>query len=191
MVSGKTEKYQQKQVLNLSFSFSIKNVAFCYALFHLENCFFLLYVCFKIVTCKTVVSPINWNIVKNTALNTKGPKREIKRINMKMTQISHFNYHSQPVFTCSKPIIKTERPCPKYDQRPQERQRIKCVKLRFCNGLVFQDFDFSPLFYFITSIAILCRLYLYTYVSALILSITTLISSYFSYIPPRFPAFTF
>ena len=59
------------------------------------------------------VSPINWNIEKNTTLNTKGLKRRSKRINVKMTYIFHFT--SQPVLTCSKLIIKTEKHCVKYE----------------------------------------------------------------------------
>ena len=55
--------------------FTIKNVASNHTLCHLEICFFLLYVCVKIVMRKSVVSPINWNIEKNSTLNTKGLKR--------------------------------------------------------------------------------------------------------------------
>ena len=52
-----------------------KNGASGYTLCHLENCFFLLCACFKILTPKSLVTPINWNIEKNTNLNTKGLKR--------------------------------------------------------------------------------------------------------------------
>ena len=38
-------------------SFSIKNVAFGFTLCHFENCFFLLYVCFRITTQNSVLSP--------------------------------------------------------------------------------------------------------------------------------------
>ena len=41
-----------------------------------------LYVCFKVVTPKSVVSPINWN---TEGLNTEGLKRGTKIINMKIT----------------------------------------------------------------------------------------------------------
>ena len=33
-------------------------------LFDFKNCFFLLYVCFKIVTWRGVASPIDWNVQK-------------------------------------------------------------------------------------------------------------------------------
>ena len=87
---------------------------------HLENCFLLLYVCFKIVTRKSVVSPINWNTEKNITLNTKGLKRVTKRIHVRMTYILHFTSSSQLVFTCSKLIMKSERHCAKYDQINKE-----------------------------------------------------------------------
>ena len=74
----------QKQILDLLFLFTIKNVAFGHTFCHLENCFFLLYVCFKVATRKRVVFPINWNIEKNITLNTKGTKRGTKRNNTKM-----------------------------------------------------------------------------------------------------------
>ena len=83
MVSGKRLKYQWKRILDLSFLFTIKIVISGYTL-----C--LLYVCFKIVTRKRAVFSINWNIEKNTTLNTQGLKRGIQRINMKMTWIFHF-----------------------------------------------------------------------------------------------------
>ena len=51
--------------------------------YNLEDCFFFLYVCFKIEARKSVVSTINWNIEKNT--NAKGLKGGTKRIDMKMT----------------------------------------------------------------------------------------------------------
>ena len=60
----KKPKCQQKQILDLPFLFTVQNVASGYTLF--QNCFFLLYVCFKIMIGKTVVSPINWNIQKKT-----------------------------------------------------------------------------------------------------------------------------
>ena len=47
MVSGKRFKYQQKQILDVSLLFTIKNAALEYTLYHLENCFFLFYVYFK------------------------------------------------------------------------------------------------------------------------------------------------
>ena len=47
MVSGKRFKYQQKQILDVSLLFTIENAALEYTLYHLENCFFLFYVCFK------------------------------------------------------------------------------------------------------------------------------------------------
>ena len=49
MVSGKRPKYQQKGILDHSFLFTIQNVASVYTLCNLENCFFHLYVFFKIV----------------------------------------------------------------------------------------------------------------------------------------------
>ena len=67
------------------FLFTVQNVASGYTLCRLENSFFLLYVGIKIVTRKSVVFPINWNIEKNTNLHTEGLKRETKRINMKIT----------------------------------------------------------------------------------------------------------
>ena len=39
--------------------FTSKNVASGYTICHLENCFIFLCACFKIVTSKSVVSPIN------------------------------------------------------------------------------------------------------------------------------------
>ena len=45
---------------------------------------FVLYVYFKILTRKSVVSLINWNLEKNTTLNTKGLKKGAERINMKI-----------------------------------------------------------------------------------------------------------
>ena len=45
--------------------------------------FFYLYVSFEIVTVKSVVSLRN--IEKSTTLNTKGLKRETKRLNMRKT----------------------------------------------------------------------------------------------------------
>ena len=59
-------KYLQKQILDLAFLFTVQNVASGYTLCHLENCFILLYVCFKIMIWKNVVSPINWNIEKTS-----------------------------------------------------------------------------------------------------------------------------
>ena len=84
MISGKRLKYQWKRIFNLSFLFTIKNVSSGYTLCYREKCFFFLYVSFKIVTRKSVVFPINWNIEKNTTLNTKGLKRGTKRSNIKM-----------------------------------------------------------------------------------------------------------
>ena len=78
MVSG-------KQIFDLSLLYTVQNVTSGYTIWHLENCCFLLYVCFKIVIQKSVVSPINWNIEKNTILNTEGLKQESKRINLKIT----------------------------------------------------------------------------------------------------------
>ena len=40
---------------------------------------------YEIVTRKSVISPIKWNIEKNTTLNPKGLKRGTKRVNMKVT----------------------------------------------------------------------------------------------------------
>ena len=85
MVSGKRPEYQQKRILDLSFLFTIKNVAPDYALCQLEICFFLLYGCYKIVTQKSLVYPVNCNIEKDTTLNTKVLKRGGKAINIKMT----------------------------------------------------------------------------------------------------------
>ena len=90
MVSGKTPKYQYEQFLDLSFLFTVQNVVPGYTLCPLENCFFLLYVCFKIGKRKTVVSPINWNIEKNTPLNTEGLKGGSKKTNLKIIWIFHF-----------------------------------------------------------------------------------------------------
>ena len=50
MVSRQRPKYQQKNFLDISFLFTIQNVASCSTLCHLENYLFHLYVCFKIVT---------------------------------------------------------------------------------------------------------------------------------------------
>ena len=47
MVSEKRPKYQQKQILDLSFLFTVQNIASGYTCCHLENCFFLLYAGFK------------------------------------------------------------------------------------------------------------------------------------------------
>ena len=114
MVSGKRPEHQQKQILDLSILFTIKNVASGYTLCHLENSCVALYVCFRIMTPKSIVSTINWNTEKYTTLNNKGLKRGTKRINMKMTQIFHFTQPSLLVFTSSKSIRKTERHCMKY-----------------------------------------------------------------------------
>ena len=57
--------------------FNIKNVDSGYTLYHLENCFFLFYVYFKIVIPKSIAQ-INYNIEKNTTLNAKGQKRRTK-----------------------------------------------------------------------------------------------------------------
>ena len=76
--------------LDLSFLFTIKNVSSGYTLCHLEHCLFLLHVCFKILTRKSVVSPINWNIEKNTPVIPKGLKRGTKSINMRITYSFHF-----------------------------------------------------------------------------------------------------
>ena len=46
---------------------------------------FILHLCFKTVTQKSVVSPISCNLEKNTTLNTKGLRRGTERINMKVT----------------------------------------------------------------------------------------------------------
>ena len=54
MVSRKRTIYQYKQILDLSFLFTIKNVASGYTLCHLENYFFFLYISFKIMTRKSV-----------------------------------------------------------------------------------------------------------------------------------------
>ena len=64
MVSGKRPKYQQKRILDHLFLFNIQKLASGYSLCHLENCFFHFYVYFKIITWKSVVFPINWNIEK-------------------------------------------------------------------------------------------------------------------------------
>ena len=82
MVSGKKTKYQQKRILDLSFLFTSKNG---YILCHLENFFFFLYLCLKIVIRKSVISPINWNIEKKPTLSTESLKSGTKRINKKMT----------------------------------------------------------------------------------------------------------
>ena len=59
IVSGKkTEISVEKNFRSIVFLFTSKNVASGYTLCHLEICFFLLYVCFKIVTRKSVISPM-------------------------------------------------------------------------------------------------------------------------------------
>ena len=50
MASGKRPKYKYKRILNLSSLFTIKSITSVYNLYHLENCFYFLYVCIKIVT---------------------------------------------------------------------------------------------------------------------------------------------
>ena len=85
MASGKKTEISVEKNLELSFLFISKNVASGYALCHFENGFFLLHVCFKIVTQKWVISPLNWNIKKDTSLNAEGVKCGTKRINMKIT----------------------------------------------------------------------------------------------------------
>ena len=85
MVSGKRPNISRNEFYIFNFLFTVKNVAFGYSLCHHENCLYFLYFCFKIVTRKSVISTINWNIEKNTTLNTKSLKRGTKRINMKMT----------------------------------------------------------------------------------------------------------
>ena len=50
---------------------------------------------------------------------------------MKMTLIFHFTFPSQPAFTCSKSIIKTERHCANMSNVKQERHQVKCVELSF------------------------------------------------------------
>ena len=59
MVSEKNPEISVEKKLDLSFLFTSKNVAFGYTLCNLENCFFLLCACFKIVTRKSVIFPIN------------------------------------------------------------------------------------------------------------------------------------
>ena len=65
--------------------------------------------------------------------------------------------------------------CPKSTRKAPEQM---------CETKVLQICLFSPLFEFIISIAILCCFYRYTYVSALIPCIATLIPSHFSYFHP-------
>ena len=85
MVSGRNTKYQYKWILDLLILFTIKNVASGYTLCHLENRFFHLHVCFKIVARKSEVSPYKLKYrKKNTTLNTKDLKSGTKRIIMKM-----------------------------------------------------------------------------------------------------------
>ena len=109
MVSGRRPKYHWKQILDLSFLFTLQNVASGYTIYHLENYIFLSFVCFTIMSRKIVVSRyIGMNIETYTTLNTEGLKRGTKRINMKITWIFHFTWPSEPAFTCSKSAIKTE-----------------------------------------------------------------------------------
>ena len=64
MVSGKKTKISVEKNFRSFVLFTSKNVASGYTFYHLENCFILMYVCFKIVTQMSVVSPINWKIEK-------------------------------------------------------------------------------------------------------------------------------
>ena len=56
-----------------------------------------------------------------------------KRLNMKNTQIFHFTWPFQTVFTCPNPIIKIEKHCAKHVQSETKNKfcEIKCVKLNF------------------------------------------------------------
>ena len=62
MVSRKNTEISVEKNFRSFVLFTSKIVASGYALCYLENCFFLLYVCFKIVTRKSLVSRINWKI---------------------------------------------------------------------------------------------------------------------------------
>ena len=78
MVSEKNPEIIAEKNFRSFVLFTSKNAASGYTLCHLEN------VSFKIVTRKSVVSPINWKMEKYTTLDTKGLKSGTKRINMKM-----------------------------------------------------------------------------------------------------------
>ena len=56
---------------------------------------------------------------------------------MKIIEIFHCTLPSQPVFTCLKSIIKTERHCAKYAQSQQERHQFKCVEQMYAHFLLF------------------------------------------------------
>ena len=63
-IPQKQKQFRPKRVLDLSFLFTSENIASGYSFCHPEDCFFLLNACFKILTRKSVISPINWNIQK-------------------------------------------------------------------------------------------------------------------------------
>ena len=77
MVLGGRPNYQKKRILDLSLLFTIKNVTSGYTLCHLENCFFLLYVYFRIVTWKKTELEYreNW---KRIGSQKKTPLRILK-----------------------------------------------------------------------------------------------------------------
>ena len=102
MISRKRLKYQQKQILDLLRLSIVKTVNSGYTFCHLENCFYLLHVSFKIVTQRRIVYPIHWNTEKNTTLNTKGLKRGYR--SFILLSLPH----------CSKSIIETEKHCGKH-----------------------------------------------------------------------------
>ena len=70
---------------------------------------------------------------KSTTLNRKDRKRRTKRLNMKNTQIFHFTYPFQTVFTFPNSIIKREKHCAKYVQSETKNKfcKTKCAKLNF------------------------------------------------------------
>ena len=124
---------QQKQILDLLFLFTLPNAS-GYTLYHLENCFFVLHACFKMVTRKSVISPKNWNI-KNTTLYTEGLKRGSKRNNLKI--IKNPFYLGFPTGIYLFKINNTNRKtsceiCPKLTRKPLN-QMCETEFLQMCS----------------------------------------------------------
>ena len=65
---------------------------------------------------------------------------------MKNTQVFHFSYPFQTVFTYPNSIIKTEKHCAKYVQSENKHQfcKTKCVKLNFYKCVHFLLFLLFP-----------------------------------------------
>ena len=140
----------------------IQNVASAYTLCHLKNCFFLLYVYFKIVAHKRVVFPINWNIEKNTTLNTEGLKRGSKKIIWKSHRSSILLIFPNRYLPVQNQQYKQKGILWDMSKVNKKGTRSNVWNKIFTNVLIFYYFCFSPRFGSTISIAILCHFYCYT-----------------------------